>query len=92
MARKTLRDLAKELGLENKLFPNNSIGKDILEIDSRFGIVEKNGKIKLIDLVSLARFNPITIGRQAGITKQGYNLLLTQLALYKKQRGISHFA
>jgi len=88
MARKTLRELAQELGLESKLIPNNSIGADILQIESAFGIVERAGKIKLIDLVSLARFNPITIGRQQSITKQGYNTLLAQLNLYKRQRGL----
>lgn len=89
MARKTLKDLAQELGLENKLFPNGSIGADILELDPRFGIVEKNGKMKLIDLVSLARFNPITIGRQVSITRQGFNTLLAQLRLYKNQIGLT---
>lgn len=88
MARKTLRELAQELGLEENLYPNGAIGADILEIEPQFGIIEREGKIKLIDLISLARFNPITIGRQASITKQGFNALLAQLNLYKRQRGL----
>ena len=89
MARKTLRELAQELGLEANLNPNGSIGADILEIEPQFGIVEREGKIKLIDLSSLARFNPMTIGRQASITKQGFNALIAQLGLYKRQRGLA---
>jgi hypothetical protein len=89
MARKTLRELAQELGLEANLNPNGSIGQDILEIEPAFGIVEREGKIKLIDLASLARFNPITIGRQASITRQGFNALIAQLGLYKRQRGLA---
>jgi hypothetical protein len=89
MARKTLRELAQELGLEANLNPNGSIGADILEIEPQFGIVEREGKIKLIDLASLARFNPMTIGRQASITKQGFNALIAQLGLYKRQRGLA---
>ena len=88
MARKTLRELAQELGLEANLNPNGAIGADILEIEPAFGIVEREGKIKLIDLASLARFNPMTIGRQASITKQGFNALIAQLGLYKRQRGL----
>ena len=88
MARKTLRELAQELGLEANLNPNGAIGADILEIEPQFGIVEREGKIKLIDLISLARFNPVTIGRQASITKQGFNTLIAQLGLYKRQRGL----
>lgn len=87
MPKKTLRELAQELGLEGKLYPNGQVGEDILTIDNRYGIVERGGKIKLIDLVSLARFNPITIGRQMSITRQGYNTLLAQLNLYKRQTG-----
>jgi hypothetical protein len=89
MTRKTLRELAQELGLEANLNPNGSIGQDILEIEPAFGIVEREGKIKLIDLASLARFNPITIGRQASITRQGFNALIAQLGLYKRQRGLA---
>jgi hypothetical protein len=89
MARKTLRELAQELGLEANLNPNGSIGADILEIEPQFGIVEREGKIKLIDLASLARFNPMTIGRQASITRQGFNALIAQLGLYKRQRGLA---
>ena len=89
MARKTLRELAGELGLENKILPNGIAGQDILELEPRFGIVEKGGKIKLIDLVSLARFNPITIGRQASITRQGFNTLTAQLRIYKNQIGLT---
>jgi hypothetical protein len=89
MARKTLRELAQELGLEANLNPNGAIGADILEIEPQFGIVEREGKIKLIDLASLARFNPMTIGRQASITRQGFNALIAQLGLYKRQRGLA---
>jgi len=89
MAKKTLRELAQELGLEANLNPNGSIGADILEIEPQFGIVEREGKIKLIDLASLARFNPMTIGRQASITRQGFNALIAQLGLYKRQRGLA---
>jgi len=88
MARKTLRELAQELGLEANLNPNGAIGADILEIEPQFGIVEREGKIKLIDLASLARFNPMTIGRQASITEQGFKALMAQLGLYKRQRGL----
>ena len=88
MARKTLRELAQELGLEANLNHNGANGADILEIEPAFGIVEREGKIKLIDLASLARFNPMTIGRQASITKQGFNALIAQLGLYKRQRGL----
>jgi len=88
MARKTLRELAKELDLMDNLYPNGTIGADILQIDPAFGVVEREGKIKLIDLASLARFNPITIGRQASITTQGFHSLLAQLSLYKRQRGL----
>ena len=88
MAKKTLRELAKELGLEENLYPNGTIGADILQINPAFGVVEREGKIKLIDLASLARFNPITIGRQASITTQGFHALLAQLKLYERQRGL----
>ena len=85
MNKKTLKELAKELNLEDRLFPNG----EILRLEERFGIVERNGKMKLIDLVSLARFNPITIGRQVSINKQGFNTLLAQLRIYKNQVGLT---
>lgn len=88
MAKKTLRELAQELGLEENLYPNGAIGADILQINPAFGVVEREGKIKLLDLASLARFNPITIGRQASITTQGFHALLAQLKLYERQRGL----
>lgn len=84
--KKNLRELALEMGFsEEKLNPNS--GMNCLNLDNRFGVIEDEKGLHLTDLVSWARFSPITIGRKSSVTRKGLEFQIAQLARYKKQIG-----
>jgi hypothetical protein len=77
---KTLRELAQEAGIDEKYFQN-----DFLMLDERIAIMQDEKGLHLTDLLSWARFSPITIGRKSNATAKGLQFQLGQYKVYKKQ-------
>jgi hypothetical protein len=88
MPKQTLKEIALEMGYsEEQLSPNS--GMPCLNLDNRFGVIEDEKGLHLTDLVSWARFSPITIGRKSSVTRKGLEFQIAQLRLFKKQRGLA---
>lgn len=86
--KKTLKELALELGYGEDRFSPAQGWKDtyqFLMLDERHAIMEDERGLHLTDLVSWARFSPITIGRKSNVTLKGLQFQLAQFARYKKQ-------
>ena len=79
---KTLKELAQELNIDEKYFDNN-----FLMLDSRIAVMQDEKGLHLTDLLSWARFNPITIGRKSNATVKGLQFQLDQYKRYIKQIG-----
>jgi hypothetical protein len=79
---KTLKELAQELNIDEKYFDN-----DFLMLDSRIAIMQDEKGLHLTDLLSWARFSPITIGRKSNATVKGLQFQLDQYKRYIKQIG-----
>ena len=77
---KTLKELATELNIDHKYFDNN-----FLMLDNRFGVMQDDKGLHLTDVVSWARFSPITIGRKSNATAKGLQFQLAQYKRYIKQ-------
>ena len=85
--KKNLRELALEMGYSEQQLSPNSYQMTVLNLDNRFGVLEDEKGLHLTDLVSWARFSPITIGRKSSVTRKGLEFQIAQLARYKKQIG-----
>ena len=87
----TLKDLALELGYNEKDFQGANGWKDeyrtFLVLDQRHAIFQDDKGLHLTDLVSWARFSPITIGRKSSATMQGLKFQLAQYKRYMAQIG-----
>jgi hypothetical protein len=79
---KTLKELAQELNIDEKYFDN-----DFLMLDSRIAVMQDEKGLHLTDLLSWARFSPITIGRKSNATVKGLQFQLDQYKRYIKQIG-----
>ena len=77
----TLRELAQNLKIDEKYFAN-----DFLMLDERIAIMQDEKGLHLTDLVSWARFSPITIGRKSNATIKGLQFQLGQYKVWKKQQ------
>ena len=88
MTRQTLKDLAKELGLDGGLEDRPS-GMVFLALDQRFAVMEDEKGLHLTDLVSWASFSPRVIGRKSNVTRKGLEFQIAQLARYKRQIGLT---
>jgi hypothetical protein len=85
---KTLKDLALELGyseaaLDDCISPTGTM----LILNERYGVLHDSKGLHLTDLVSWAKFSPITIGRKSNATAKGLQFQLAQLERYLKQTG-----
>ena len=78
--KKTLKELAREIGIEEKYFDNN-----FLMLDNRFAVMQDEKGLHLTDVLSWASFNPIKIGRQSNATVKGLRFQLGQYKVYIKQ-------
>jgi hypothetical protein len=78
--KKTLRELAGEIGIEEKFFD-----RDFLMLDDRFAVMQDEKGLHLTDVLSWARFSPIKIGRQSNATVKGLRFQLGQYKVYIKQ-------
>jgi hypothetical protein len=78
--KKTLRELANEIGIEEKYFD-----RDFLMLDDRFAVMQDEKGLHLTDVLSWARFSPIKIGRQSNATVKGLRFQLGQYKVYIKQ-------
>ena len=78
--KKTLRELAGEIGIEEKFFD-----RDFLMLDNRFAVMQDEKGLHLTDVLSWARFSPIKIGRQSNATVKGLQFQLGQYKVYIKQ-------
>lgn len=81
--KKTLKELATELGYQNALVQDKW-----LMLDERFMVMEDEKGLHLSDAMSWAAFNPIKIGRKSSVTQKGLEFQIAQLRLYKKQRNL----
>jgi hypothetical protein len=82
--KKTLKEIALEMGYsEEQISPSGMT----LALDERYGVLEDEKGLHLTDLVSWARFSPITIGRKSSVTRKGLEFQIAQLARYKRQIG-----
>jgi len=78
--KKTLRELAEEIGIEEKFFD-----RDFLMLDNRYAVMQDEKGLHLTDVLSWASFNPIKIGRQSNATVKGLRFQLGQYKVYIKQ-------
>jgi len=78
--KKTLKELATEIGIDEKYFQNN-----FLMLDDRYAVMQDEKGLHLTDVLSWARFNPIKIGRQSNATAKGLQFQLGQYKIYIKQ-------
>jgi hypothetical protein len=78
--KKTLRELAGEIGIEEKFFD-----RDFLMLDNRYAVMQDEKGLHLTDVLSWASFNPIKIGRQSNATVKGLRFQLGQYKVYIKQ-------
>jgi hypothetical protein len=78
--KKTLKELAGEIGIEEKYFQN-----DFLMLDDRYAVMQDEKGLHLTDVLSWARFSPRTIGRQSNATIKGLQFQLGQYKVYLKQ-------
>ncbi len=85
MSKATLKEIAKDLGLDGGLEDRG--GMIFLALDNRYAVMEDEKGLHLTDLVSWARFSPMTIGRKSSVTRKGLEFQIAQLARYKKQIG-----
>jgi hypothetical protein len=88
MPKQNLREIALEMGYTGEQLSPNS-GMNCLNLDNRFGVIEDEKGLHLTDLVSWARFSPITIGRKSSVTRKGLEFQIAQLNTFKKQRGLN---
>jgi hypothetical protein len=85
---KTLKDLALELGYDEKALDDSiSPTGTMLILDERYGVLHDSKGLHLTDLVSWAKFSPITIGRKSNATAKGLQFQIAQFLIYKKQIG-----
>ena len=77
---KTLRELAKEAGIDEKYFD-----RDFLMLDQRYAIMQDEKGLHLTDLVSWASFSPRTIGRRSNATAKGLQFQLGQYTVWIRQ-------
>jgi len=77
---KTLRELAQEMGIDEKYFEGN-----FLMLDSRYAVMQDDKGLHLTDVLSWASFNPIKIGRKSNATAKGLQFQLGQYKVYIKQ-------
>jgi hypothetical protein len=85
VSKATLKEIAKDLGLDGGLEDRG--GMIFLALDNRYAVMEDEKGLHLTDLVSWARFSPMTIGRKSSVTRKGLEFQIAQLARYKKQIG-----
>jgi hypothetical protein len=78
--KKTLRELAGEIGIEERFFD-----RDFLMLDNRYAVMQDEKGLHLTDVLSWASFNPIKIGRQSNATVKGLRFQLGQYKVYIKQ-------
>lgn len=78
--KKTLRELAGEIGIDERHFDSN-----FLMLDNRFAVMQDEKGLHLTDVLSWASFNPIKIGRQSNATVKGLRFQLGQYKVYIKQ-------
>lgn len=78
--KKTLKELAKEIGIDEKYFENN-----FLMLDSRYAVMQDEKGLHLTDVLSWAQFSPRTIGRQSSATVKGLRFQLGHYKVYMKQ-------
>jgi hypothetical protein len=78
--KKTLKELAGEIGIEEKYFQN-----DFLMLDDRYAVMQDEKGLHLTDVLSWAQFSPRTIGRQSNATIKGLQFQLGQYKVYLKQ-------
>lgn len=77
---KTLKELATEVGIDEKFFDGN-----FLMLDDRYAIMQDEKGLHLTDALSWARFSPIKIGKQSNATAKGLQFQLGQYKVYIKQ-------
>lgn len=77
---KTLRELAKEAGIDEKYFD-----RDFLMLDQRHAIMQDEKGLHLTDVMSWASFSPRTIGRKSNATAKGLQFQLGQYKVWMKQ-------
>jgi hypothetical protein len=78
--KKTLKELAAEINIDEKYFENN-----FLMLDNRFAVMQDEKGLHLTDVFSWASFSPIKIGRQSNATIKGLQFQLGQYKVYIKQ-------
>jgi hypothetical protein len=78
--KKTLKELAAELNIDEKYFDNN-----FLMLDNRYAVMQDEKGLHLTDVLSWASFSPIKIGRQSNATIKGLQFQLGQYKVYIKQ-------
>jgi len=78
--KKTLRELATELNIDEKHFD-----KDFLMLDNRIAVMQDEKGLHLTDVFSWACFNPVKIGRKSNATLKGLQFQLGQYKVYIKQ-------
>jgi hypothetical protein len=77
---KTLKELALEIGIDEKHFQNN-----FLMLDQDVAIMQDEKGLHLTSLLSWVQFNPIKIGRKSNSTIKGLRFQIGQYKVYKKQ-------
>lgn len=80
--KKTLRELAKDLSIDEKHFDGN-----FLMLDNRYAVMQDEKGLHLTDVLSWASFSPRTIGRQSNATVKGLQFQLGQYKVYMRQIG-----
>lgn len=81
--RKTLRELAQEMGIDEKHFTET----DFLMLDNRYAVMQDEKGLHLTDVLSWAGFNPVKIGRQSNATVKGLRFQIGQYKVYMRQIG-----
>jgi hypothetical protein len=77
---KTIKELAVEIGIDEKYFQNN-----FLMLDDRYAVMQDEKGLHLTDVLSWASFRPIKIGRKSNATVKGLQFQLGQYKVYIKQ-------
>jgi hypothetical protein len=77
---KTLRELARELEIDEKYFE-----RDFLMLDQRHAIMQDEKGLHLTDVMSWASFSPRTIGRKSNATAKGLQFQLGQYKVWMRQ-------
>ena len=77
---KTLRELARELEIDEKYFD-----RDFLMLDQRHAIMQDEKGLHLTDVMSWASFSPRTIGRKSNATAKGLQFQLGQYKVWMRQ-------